>query len=66
MEKRIKSDLMIEIIAKGGGVRRLASKLKISPQAVSRWTRVPVERLADVERITKIDRAVLRPDIFDR
>lgn len=37
----------------------------ISLQAVSQWTRIPVDRVRDVEQITGIPRHELRPDIYD-
>jgi len=53
-----------EIAAKAGGVVALSKALNLSRGAVSQWRQVPVERLADVERITGIPRRELRPDIF--
>lgn len=53
-----------EIADKVGGVVALSRKLGLSRAAVSQWTRVPVDRLADVERITGVPREALRPDIF--
>lgn len=47
-----------------GGAVGLGRQLGISPQAVSQWGRVPAERVVDVERITGIPRAELRPDLF--
>ncbi|WP_454629628.1 hypothetical protein [Bradyrhizobium cenepequi] len=35
-----------------------------SPQAISQWEQVPVERVADVESATGISRHLLRPDIY--
>jgi hypothetical protein len=43
---------------------RLAKELGISPQAVSQWHIVPVERVLEVERITDMPRDELRPDIY--
>jgi DNA-binding transcriptional regulator YdaS (Cro superfamily) len=42
----------------------LACALDINPGAISQWTRVPAERVLDVERLTGVSRHVLRPDIF--
>lgn len=42
----------------------LAAALGIRPSAVSQWTRVPAERVIDVERVTGIPRHDLRPDIY--
>ncbi|MDX1117054.1 CI repressor [Sinorhizobium medicae] len=45
---------------------QLATALKVNKSLVTRWNqnRVPIERLADVERVTGISRQVLRPDVF--
>jgi DNA-binding transcriptional regulator YdaS (Cro superfamily) len=42
----------------------LATKLGITPQALSQWDRVPPLRVLDVERITGVPRHELRPDIY--
>ena len=44
----------------------LSKALDITPSAVSQWAsdKIPVGRLADVERVTGIPREKLRPDIF--
>lgn len=49
---------------KVGGLAQLASKLGIARQAIYQWKRVPAERCVDIERITGIPRAELRPDLF--
>jgi len=36
----------------------------VHPMAVREWSRVPAERLAQVERETGIRREQLRPDLF--
>lgn len=51
-------------VAAVGGVTRLAEKIGVTRSAVSQWDQVPVERVADVERVTGISRYELRPDIF--
>lgn len=53
-----------EVAAKAGGVVALSKALGLSRGAVSQWSRVPVERVVAVERLTGISRAVLRPDVF--
>jgi DNA-binding transcriptional regulator YdaS (Cro superfamily) len=53
-----------KVIQAGGGVVALAKKLSISKGAVSQWSRVPVGRVLDVERITGISRHELRPDFY--
>jgi len=45
---------------------KLARHLGVTRQAISDWPVVPINRLAEVEHFTGIDRAKLRPDIFDR
>lgn len=49
---------------KVGGIPQLAQKLGISRQAIYYWTRIPADRVVEIERITGIDRRELRPDIF--
>lgn len=48
-----------------GGVSELARRIGISQPSVSNWDRVPAERIAAVEAATGIERAALRPDLFD-
>lgn len=43
---------------------KLAGDLGITPGAISQWSRVPIERVNEIERLTGIPRAHLRPDIF--
>lgn len=43
---------------------RLAALLGVARQAVYQWSKIPAERVADIERLTGIPRAELRPDIF--
>ncbi len=54
---------------KAGGPVALAAALsasgeRISSQAVSKWVRVPAERVLEVERLSGISRHRLRPDVF--
>lgn len=43
---------------------RLAGLMSnITPQAISQWKQVPVERVIEVERVTGISRHILRPDL---
>jgi DNA-binding transcriptional regulator YdaS (Cro superfamily) len=53
-----------EAAGKVGGVPKLARKLGVSRQAIYQWTEVPVDRAADLERITGIPRSRFRPDVF--
>lgn len=46
--------------------REIAQALGITQPSVSKWRKaVPIERCADIERVTGIPRNVLRPDIFE-
>lgn len=47
-----------------GGVTKLADGLKITRSAVSQWDQIPLERVFDVARITKIPAHELRPDVI--
>jgi len=53
-----------QAIQAAGGVSELARKLGIAQPSVSNWSRIPAERVAAIEEITGLDRAVLRPDLF--
>jgi DNA-binding transcriptional regulator YdaS (Cro superfamily) len=59
-------DGLREAINKAGGLRALARALGISQTSLAQWRRVPAERLVQVEAVTGIDRAVLRPDLYRR
>jgi TorA maturation chaperone TorD len=47
-----------------GSVSELARKIGIAQPSVSNWSRIPAERVAAVEEVTGVDRALLRPDLF--
>ena len=53
-----------EAIRAAGGVGALARKIGIAQPSVSGWTRVPAERVLAVEAATRIDRSLLRPDLY--
>jgi len=53
-----------EAAARVGGVAQLANRLGITQSAVYQWEEVPVERVADLERLTGLPRSHFRPDIF--
>lgn len=61
-----KSELRALFRAEPGGVRALAAKLNLWPQAIYQWDRVPAERLQSIEQVTegRITRHQLRPDLF--
>jgi DNA-binding transcriptional regulator YdaS (Cro superfamily) len=44
------------------GATQLAVGLGLSPQAVSNWKVVPLERVIEVEQLTNVPRETLRPD----
>jgi DNA-binding transcriptional regulator YdaS (Cro superfamily) len=60
-----KSDIR-SIAAIVGGVVALSRALGLSHSAVSAWTRIPAERVLDVERITGVSRELIRPDLYSR
>lgn len=51
-------------IESAGGVTELARCLGLAQPSVSKWTRVPAERVISVENLTGVPRVVLRPDIY--
>lgn len=53
-----------DVLDAAEGGTNLAQKLGISRAAISQWTRVPVNRVLEVEKITGISRHTLRPDIY--
>ncbi len=60
----MKKSPLKDAIAKLGGVEAASKALGISKQAVSAWDRCPPSRVLDLERLTKVSRHKLRPDIF--
>ncbi|MBM3598553.1 MAG: molecular chaperone [Alphaproteobacteria bacterium] len=53
-----------DAIAAAGGIGALARKIGIAQPSLSKWTRVPAERVVAVETATGIDRSILRPDLY--
>jgi len=51
-------------IRAAGGVGALARKIGIAQPSLSKWNRVPAERVLAVERLTGIGRTTLRPDLY--
>jgi len=51
-------------IEAAGSACALAAALGVTPQAVSQWRLCPPRRVLDVERLTKIPRHELRPDLY--
>ncbi|WP_119939115.1 Cro/CI family transcriptional regulator [Neorhizobium sp. NCHU2750] len=42
----------------------LANELGVEPSAISQWRVIPPGRVLSVERVTKISRHHLRPDLY--
>jgi TorA maturation chaperone TorD len=53
-----------EAIRAAGGVTELARRVGISQPSVSKWQRIPAERIAAVEAVTGVARTILRPDLY--
>jgi TorA maturation chaperone TorD len=53
-----------EAIAAAGGVSELARRIGIAQPSLSNWARIPAERVLQVEAVTGVSRALLRPDLF--
>ena len=53
-----------EAIRLAGGVGELARQIGIAQPSVSKWDRVPANRILAIEAATGLDRAILRPDLY--
>jgi TorA maturation chaperone TorD len=53
-----------EAIRAAGGVTELARRIGIAQPSVSKWSRIPAERVLSVEAATGVARTVLRPDLY--
>jgi TorA maturation chaperone TorD len=53
-----------EAIKAAGGVASLARAIGIAQPSVSAWSRIPAERVLAVEAFTRIQRSMLRPDLY--
>jgi TorA maturation chaperone TorD len=51
-------------IKAAGGVASLARAIGIAQPSVSAWSRIPAERVLAVEASTRVERSVLRPDLY--
>jgi DNA-binding transcriptional regulator YdaS (Cro superfamily) len=51
-------------IKKAGGVCALARAIGITSAALAQWKQVPSGRILQVEAVTRISRAKLRPDLY--
>lgn len=65
MMKPSRPYILLHAAQKVGGMAQLASKLGIARQAIYQWSRIPAERVVDVERVTGISRTELRPDLYE-
>ncbi len=68
MRKRVEAENIDEglrLAIEAAGTRyALAKKLRMSPAAVLVWTRVPADRVVQVERVTGVPRERLRPELY--
>src|SRR6476661_8639917 len=51
-------------IRAAGGIASLARGIGIAQPSVSAWSRIPAERVLAVEALTRVNRYVLRPDLY--
>src|SRR6476646_8821961 len=54
-----------QAIRAAGGVASLARAIGIAQPSVSAWTRIPAERVLTVEALTRVNRNVLRRDLYE-
>ena len=55
----------LAMASNGGTLRRLATKLRISPQALAQWgDHIPIRHVRMISELSGIPRERLRPDIF--
>ena len=61
-----KKSLRFLVEAKGLRFADLARGLRVDKSTITKWSngRIPAERVLEVERLTGISRADLRPDIY--
>jgi DNA-binding transcriptional regulator YdaS (Cro superfamily) len=55
---------LAKAIAAAGNRHRLAKLLGLTEGAVRHWTRIPINRVIEVEKVTNVRREELRPDFF--
>jgi len=53
-----------EALRRAGSPAKLAEKLGVSRQAVSKWESVPTRHIIEIERLTGVHRSLLRPDLY--
>lgn len=59
-----KSPIEKAVKACNDNMSELARRLGIKVQTIQQWTRIPAERVHEVERVTGIPRHELRPDLY--
>lgn len=59
-----KSPIEKAVKACNANMSELARRLGVKVQTIQQWTRIPAERVHDVERVTGIPRHELRPDLY--
>ena len=64
--KRAKDRGLARAIEVAGTAANLARMLDISAQSICKWTKVPLERVHEVARVTGIPKEELRPDFFEK
>ena len=53
-------------IKAAGGLSSLARLLKITPQSIQKWGRIPRKRILQVEALTEVPREKLAPELYRR
>src|SRR6187399_795908 len=53
-----------QAIKAAGGVASLARAIGVAQPSVSAWSRIPAERVLAVESLTRVNRFILRPDLY--
>lgn len=65
--EQLSPGLRLAVEAAGGSMSQLAVKIGVSPQAIAQWNnKIPAARILDIERVTKVAREDLRPDLYRR
>src|SRR3954451_9158399 len=53
-----------QAVKAAGGIGSLSRAIGIAQPSVSAWSRIPAERVLAVEASTRVDRFILRPDLY--
>lgn len=53
------------IKAERGRLTKLALAIKVTPGAITQWSKVPADRVVKVSEVTDIPRQELRPDLYE-